>query len=325
MPSRLAAGLIEALLRALSVWPLPVVHGAGWLLGSFIWLCPNPARRHARINIDVCLPEWSRGQRRRLLRRSLQELGKASLEMGVFWNASPRRLERLVRRVDGWDHVEAAMASGRGMLTIIPHLGAWELLAIYCARYLPANAMYRPPRLALFEPIIRRARERTGCRLWPATPAGVRGAFRVLRAGEVLAVLPDQIPAQEGVYADFFGNPAKTMTLVPRLAHKTGAHVLVLVAERLPRGRGYHVRFRPAPGAIADADIRIGAEAMNRAVEAEVRALPAQYQWTYRRFRDRPAGVASPYRRPGKFADSVAGWNAAGRPDTPQRSRKRRG
>lgn len=322
MIARLSAAAVEAFLRALSLLPLPAAHGLGWVVGTLLWLIPNPARKHAWANIRFCLPELSRRERRRLLRRSLQEAGKTGTETGIMWYASPRRLERVVHGVDGQALLDAGVDSGKGVLVIIPHLGSWELMATYFGNRLPLNSMYRPPRMRLFEPIIRRARGRTGGRLWPATPPGVRGAFKVLRQGEVLGVLPDQLPAEAGVYADFFGIPAKTMTLVPRLAQKTGAMVLTVVAERLPWGRGYRIRFQRAPEGVRDPDVGRAAAAMNDAIEALVRALPEQYQWTYRRFRDRPVGVKSPYSQPKEFAASLEAWKARGRPGQPQRVKK---
>lgn len=325
MLDRFLAALVGTGLRALSALPLPLLHAIGSGIGLLLWLVPNPAKSNAEANLAVCLREFDAAERRRIARRSLQEVGKTVCEMGVFWYASPRRLNRLVRAVDGYEHMEQAMRSGSGLLNIVPHLGAWELLPVYFAQRVPANAMYRPPRLRFFEPLIRAARGRTGCRLWPASAAGVRGAFKVLRQGEALAVLPDQTPPDEGVYVDFFGMPAKTMTLVPKLAARTGATTLVMIAERLPRGRGFHIHLVPAPAEIASDDINEAAQTMNDAIAAAVRRLPEQYQWTYRRFRHRQAGIRTPYPRPERFLEDVAAWRAAGSPARPPGRRRKTG
>lgn len=326
MLDRLMPALLGTGLRAFALLPLPLLHALGAAIGALLWLVPNPPRHNTLANLAVCLPELAPAQRRRIARRSLQELGKSMMEMGVLWYARPARLNRLVREVEGYELVEAAMASGRGMLDIVPHLGAWELLAFYVAQHVPANTMYRPPRLSFFEPLIRAARSRTGCRLWPASAAGVRGAFKVLRQGEALAVLPDQVPAEEGVYADFFGVPARTMTLVPKLAHKTGTTPLLMVAERLPWGRGYRIRLRRAPQAVCGEDVRAAAEAMNQAIAEEIRRIPEQYQWTYRRFRRLPPSICSPYKDPARFISDAAAWRRAGEPllRRPRRGRGRR-
>ncbi|MBA1147711.1 lysophospholipid acyltransferase family protein [Ectothiorhodospiraceae bacterium WFHF3C12] len=324
MVDRAISAVVGAGLKALSLLPLPVLHALGSVLGALLWIVPNPARSNALANLAVCLPDRDALERRRIARQSLRELGKVFAEMGVFWYASPRRLNRLVREVEGFELVEEAMRSGRGMLDIVPHLGAWELLPVYFAQHVPANAMYRPPRLRSFEPLIRSARARTGCRLWPASAAGVRGAFKVLRQGEALAVLPDQTPPDEGVYVAFFGGPAKTMTLVPKLANKTGTMPLVMVAERLPRGRGFRIRLTPAPEDVASADVHVAAQAMNDAIAEAILRIPEQYQWTYRRFKRLPRGIPTPYQDPEGFLAGARAWREAGRP-SPENTRRGRG
>jgi KDO2-lipid IV(A) lauroyltransferase len=109
-------------------------------------------------------------------------------------------------------------------------------------------------------------------------------------------MLPDQDPGQGGgVFAPFFGISANSMVLLGRLARKTGAAVFFGYCERLPGTRGYRFHFLPAPAGIDDPDPQVAAAAMNRGVEACVRALPDQYQWSYRRFRNRPPGEAGIY------------------------------
>jgi KDO2-lipid IV(A) lauroyltransferase len=118
-----------------------------------------------------------------------------------------------------------------------------------------------------------------------AEGAGVRTLYRRLQAGGVVGILPDQKPNQgEGENAPFFGVPAQTMVLLPRLAERTGATVLFSFAERLPHGAGYRVHFLPAPDGIANKDIGIACAALNRGVEDCVRLAFAQYQWTYKRY-----------------------------------------
>ena len=123
-----------------------------------------------------------------------------------------------------------------------------------------------------------------------AEGAGVRTLYRRLAAGGVVGILPDQKPRHgEGVLAPFFGVPAATMVLLPRLAERTGASVLFSFVERLPRGAGYRLHFLPAPAAIADRDLDVACAALNRSVEDCVRLAFAQYQWSYKRYPADPA------------------------------------
>ncbi len=291
--------LIKALLRLFAPLPLPVSHGVGALLGLALATFPGRVPDIARANIDGCFPSLPAPERRRLLRRTLIETGKTATEAGALWYGTRDRVLGLVRAVHGEAAVDAARAAGRGVIFAAPHLGAWELVGLYLAhRHGPVTSLYRPPREAELESTVRAARERFGARLVPAHAPGIRALYGALERGEAVGILPDQEPRRgSGVFAPFFGIPAKTMVLVPRLAARTGAAVFVAYAERLPYGRGYRVHFVPAPQTVGAGDPTTGAAALNRAVEACVAHHPAQYQWTYRRFRVRPPGEPRFYPR----------------------------
>ncbi len=287
--------LLEGLLRLLARVPLPLLHalggGLGWL-GAWI---PNRARHVTAVNLALCFPEMPPGQRRRLLRRSLQETARGLLELGPLWYRPPQAVCALVRETVDEHLFEDALARGRGILWLAPHLGAWELGPIYCMQRIPVHALYRPPRQGALEPVLIAARERCGAHLAPASAAGVRQLLRALRSGEAVGILPDQQPPGEGVFAPFFGVPAKTMTLLPRLAGRTDAAVLAAFAERLPRGRGYRLHFQQVDPAVASDDPAQAARVLNRAVENAVRVCAEQYLWSYRRFSRRPDGGPAPY------------------------------
>lgn len=284
------------LLHFIARLPLPLLHGVGTLLGWLSWLIPNPNRDVAQRNIALCYPALTPRQRRRLLRLGMVELGKALLETPTLWLTSGRRTFGLVREVRGEELVRQAMAAGRGLIIIAPHLGNWELCSLYLARY-GITSLYRPLRQQNLEPLIRAGRERLGAILVPTTASGIRSLYQALARGGMIGVPPDQDPRdQGGVFAPFFGVACNTMTLLPRLAHKSGAAMLYCFAERLSWGRGFRLHFLPAPAAIAGADVTAAATALNEGVEECVRIAPAQYQWAYKRFRTRPEGEPSVYR-----------------------------
>lgn len=278
--------LIQAIIRLSSRLPLRLSQGLGGLLGGLLFWIPNPLRRVARDNLARCLPELPPAQRRRLLRRSLAETGKAALEAGRLWSLTPERARALLVAVEGAEAVDAARAAGRGVIIAAPHLGSWEMAGQFGSLRWGIHNLYRPPRIAALEPLLQAGRTRLGGQLVRADTAGVKTLFRVLGGGGVVGILPDQDPGPEhGVTAPFFGIPATTMRLLPRLANRTGAALFIAWCERLPRGRGYHLRIRPLAAAVADRDPVVAATALNRAVEDCVRSLPEQYQWSYRRFR----------------------------------------
>jgi KDO2-lipid IV(A) lauroyltransferase len=144
------------------------------------------------------------------------------------------------------------------------------------------------------------ARERFGATLVPADTAGVRALFKALRRGELLAILPDQEPRYgNGLFSPFFGIPAYTMTLLARLAQQTGAPIFITYAERLAGGAGFQLHFLPLVPCTAETPVEEIAAAVNAGIEACVRRLPHQYQWSYKRFKTRPAGEPRFYSRRG--------------------------
>ena len=132
------------------------------------------------------------------------------------------------------------------------------------------------------------SRARPGVTTAPATLAGVRQMIRALRRGEMVGLLPDQVPPEGmGVWVPFFGRPAYTMTLAARLVQQTGAQPLLIWGERLPRGAGYVVRVSELGEALPanDPGQAESAAVINRAMERVIRQCPQQYLWGYNRYK----------------------------------------
>ncbi len=284
-------------LRLFALLPLPVTHVAGTLLGWLAWRLPTRAKRITLRNLERCYPELSSREQNRLARNSLVETGKTAAETGPLWLWPEQRIQRLIRQVSGEQHLHDALNRGKGVILAIPHLGAWEMVGLYCSLNHPVTSLYRPPRLQGMDAMIRQSRERFGASLVPTDAGGVRALYKTLGRGEIVCILPDQVPsAGQGIFAPFFAISANTMTLLSRLGWKFGSEIVFCYAERLSRGRGFHIHFLPAPEQIHDADPLRSATALNQGVEQCVRALPEQYQWSYKRFRSRPPGESGFYK-----------------------------
>ena len=290
------ARLIAGLLRLFAALPLRWNRRLGVLLGRGLVHLPNPVRRHARINLELCLPELAPSDRERLLNRSLVETGKTVAEAGPLWFWPAPTIQALMGEAVDVAAVDAAVRSGRGVILATPHLGSWEMAGLFCAMRWGITTLYRPPRIAALDALIRRSRARLGAELAATDAKGVRRVYETLAQGGVVGILPDQDPgAGGGVFAPFFGIPANSMVLLSRLARKTGAAVFFGFCERLNGTAGYRFHFFPAPEGIDAADPSVAATAMNAGIETCVRACPEQYQWGYRRFRTRPPGQARIY------------------------------
>jgi KDO2-lipid IV(A) lauroyltransferase len=283
--------LLHGSLRIVGRCPLRLVHALGAGFGWLSWLSRGRARRIAERNLSLVLTQESAETRHRLARASLIETGKAIAEIATIWGNRPETALGLVREVRGRELFDAALSAGHGLIVAAPHLGCWELLNYWLAAQTPLAILYRAPRHAVLEPLLLRARGALPVEQVRAEGAGVRTLYKRLAAGGVVGILPDQQPRQgEGVSAPFFGVPAPTMVLLPRLAERTGAAVLFSFVERLPRGAGYRLHFLPPPARIAAADIELACTALNRGVEDCARLAFTQYQWSYKRW---PNSLAS--------------------------------
>lgn len=279
------------LFKGLSRLPLRVAHWLGAGLGWFAyWLSPRYAQR-MRENLARSGVAQGDAEYRRMLRAAVAEAGKGLLELFVVWGRPFDQALALVRQCDGWEHVEAARAAGHGVILLTPHLGCFEIAGLYCASRMPMTVLYRPPRLRWLQPIMESGRGRGTMTLAPTDVSGVRKLLGALKRGEAIGVLPDQVPGSgEGVWADFFGRPAYTMTLVGKLVERTQATVLLVFAERIERGKGYRLAFMPMPQPMSG-DAQADAQAMNAAVESVVRLRPEQYLWSYNRYKVPPGVV----------------------------------
>jgi len=282
------AAILKTLIRGFAILPMGVAQFLGALIGWLLWLIPNRLRRTTVSNVDLCLPELTDEERRRIARRSLIETGKTVTEVGAVWFWGTERLLDRVEEVTGEEHLQRAMDAKRGVVVLVPHLGNWEILSRYLQVKVPVLALYRPPRIVEMDDFIRQARERHGSEIVPADRTGLRRIVEALAAGGGFGVLPDQEPLKRhGVFAPFFGTAALTMTLVARLTRKYGAVALFGYSERTAAG-GFKIRFRPGPEGLDSEDLEFAATQLNKGVEECVRRCPEQYIWSYRRFRTRP-------------------------------------
>ena len=291
----------RALLGATSRCTLPGVHEFARRVGDLGWTLPMRESRVTRVNVALCFPELTERERHRFGRESLEEAACMIGELGPLWMRPVDEVLARVVDVRGEEFLREAIARGQGVVVAGPHLGAWELLGLWMAVRHSLTSLYRKPRVRQLDGLVWKARSRSGARLLPADVSGIRAACQALRRGECVGVLPDQDPgAGWGEFAPFFGIPANTSTLVPRLASRFGSAVVLAFAERLPDGKGYRIHVRPGSGEIACGDFVAGARALNRDVEDLVRLAPLQYLWSYKRFRTRPAGSPNLYCSPGR-------------------------
>ncbi|HET9113181.1 MAG TPA: lysophospholipid acyltransferase family protein [Burkholderiales bacterium] len=281
------------LLRFLAKIPLRYWHMLGALAGSVVYRTRHRYAAKLEENLRQSDIASDADSFHTLLRQSVREIGKGGAEILPIWLRPYEQVLQLVQECRGWEHVEAAASAGKGILAMTPHLGCFEIVSLYYAARRPMTVMYRPPRQAWIEKIMLAGRTRGQITLATADVKGVRALLTSLKKGEAVGILPDQVASRgEGAWANFFGRPAYTPTLVARLHQSTGAVPLLMFGERLAGGTGYRIHIEPLEADLSG-DKQQAALQLNKALERLIRQYPAQYLWSYNRYKQ-PGGVAPP-------------------------------
>lgn len=292
---KIVAKLTLLALRGVGGLPLGLGRRLGGLLGWLAWLASPREVHTTRRNIAACYPQLSAAEQRQLAHQSVLEAGRMAFEINIVWHKPVAWIFERIVSVSGEELVKDH-EQGRGLIFLGPHVGNWEVLGTYIAHFGPSAFLYQPPKKAFLEPMMLAARSRLGAELLPTDLRGVAGLIRNLKKGGVVGILPDQNPEDSGgEFAEFFGHPAMTMTLVHRLIQKTGAKAIMSAAIRVPGGFAIH--FWLPPEDIYSDDTAQSLRALNQGVEQSVALAPAQYQWEYKRFRRQPAGRPRFYQR----------------------------
>lgn len=294
--ARVLAPLLLALLWLLSRLPLALLAPLGRGLGGLVWWLLPSRRAVALRNLEICLPELAEARRREIAREHFALIGRGALEHGLSWYASRERLMRLIH-VEG--DVKLAERSARPVMWLVPHFVGLDVasLAVQLFQSRPVVSVYMPASNAAFDEVILRGRLRFGKGRLFSRFESARAVMRSVREGHGFFNLPDMdFGERDAAFVPFFGVPAATLLAPSRLARALDMVVQPVVAEVLPGGRGYRVRFLeplkdyPSDDAVADT-LR-----MNQWIEQEVRRMPEQYLWVHKRFKTRPKGEPSLYR-----------------------------
>ena len=283
--------LLIGLLRLLARLPLRFHYAMGAPLGWLVYLGSPRYRNRLRENLRKSGVWTDEADYRRILRTNIVETGRQAAEFIPLWYRDAADVRELVRSCKGEDAVMEAHRQGRSLILLTPHVGCFEVAAIYAAFLLPMTVLYRTPHIPWVNRLVIGGRARSPMKLAPATVQGVRMLFRALKQGEAIGILPDQVPGVgEGVWVEFFGRPAYTMTLVGRLCASTNPVVFVAFAKRLRRAAGYEIEIEAV-----DADLtgNEGVQCLNDILERIVRSCPEQYLWGYNRYKH-PAGAPPP-------------------------------
>ncbi|MGV0953599.1 MAG: lysophospholipid acyltransferase family protein [Fluviibacter sp.] len=285
MSNRVMPWVATCIFKSLAYLPLSVLQTFGLALGWIGWKTSGSFQRLSAENFKQAFPAATP----QMLRRAMLSVGQMFLEMPYWWvRRNDRALNKTVAPAD-WHLFETALATGKGVILLSPHMGCFELLGpVYSSRF-QSTVLFRPPRKVWLREWIVNMRTRKQLKMAPANQTGVRSLVRTLLKGQTVGILPDQVPVLgEGVWAPFFGRPAYTMTLVQRLQSLTGAKIFMLGVERLGVGQGYKMHIAPMDTPLSDDPVEAATQ-INVALEAMIRQAPTQYLWGYNRYKQ-PVG-----------------------------------
>jgi lauroyl/myristoyl acyltransferase len=284
--------------------PEPVAFGLGWVGGRAFYQLDKRRRSALRANLRHVLgPGVPAAELERVVRRGFASYGRYWIEAFRLEDLSR---DEVLGRMDfeGREHLDAAVASGRGVVFASPHVGNWDFGAAWLAAagYHTTAVVERLEPPELFERFVA-YRRALGLELLPLDdgPETLRGVLRTLRAGRLAALVCDRDLTGGGLPVTVFGAPATMPGGPASLALKTGALVLpCAVYQGRRRGRWLAV-CRPPIEARPSGDARADALAVTQRLAGEFELLIARapHQWH----------VLSPYWRvPGRR--SVAGRGA---------------
>jgi Kdo2-lipid IVA lauroyltransferase/acyltransferase len=259
------------------------------VLEFFVFRLCRYRRTIMRENILRAYPGWSPSERENLRVKSARHLARVVVEFLRIPKYLADRDHFLV--LEGEAEFERARSQGRGVLVLSGHLGSFEVgLGLFAEHFTQVSVVVKafPKSVDAF---LTRHRTRSGLQILHAR-GSARGILRALAEGRaVVFVLDQNSTATNGVFVDFFGMPACTVSALAALSIRTGAPVVPVFSKRLPDGR-HQVHIEPElalePSGDRQADIVQRTALYTRTIEAAIRRCPEQWFWTHRRWKTQP-------------------------------------
>jgi len=295
MVMNLLARLLLAAVWLLHWLPLGVQAALGRGLGVLLYHVAHRRRRLALRNVQLCLTDLDEAARVALVRAHFKWLARSLLERALLWYASPERLKRLIQ-VEGDIHL--AERSDRAVMWLVPHFLGVDVAGAATQLFQSKKVcnVYTVQSNAVLDAALRKGRGRFGlAEMFPRQQNAISMVRAIKRGLPFFNPSDMDFGLRDAAFVPFFGHPAATLLAPSRLARSLNMVVQPVVAEILPGGQGWRVRFLPVWEGWPTDDPEADAAAMNRFIEAQIRQLPEQYLWVHKRFKTRPPGQPSLY------------------------------
>ena len=273
--------------------PLPILGRFANGIGSLLFWWMKPRRDIALTNLRLCMPELSEAERRTLARQHFQAYSRSVLERAILWWAPESRLRRLMVIEPSFPRATLAEIP---TILLCPHFVCLDVAGAATAMEINASSMYVQQKNATFDKLLRDGRSRFKAQKLFTRQDGIKPIIRALKAKLPYFMLPDMdFGEKDAEFVPFFGIPAATLTATARIAAATGAQIIPVIATFLPNYQGWRITYYPAWEDYPGEDITAATARMNDFIEARAREHPAEYFWTHKRFKTRPAGAPSFY------------------------------
>ena len=285
--------------KSLGLLPRPAARFVGASFAAAAYAVRTPLRRAAIFNLRLAFPDWSDSQRKRVVRRMIQQIGWMAAEFSQFPKYTRNNIEKIVV-LDGFENFDAARRRGKGVLFLTGHMSAWELAPFAQALYgHPLHFLVRPIANRRVDALINHYRCLSGNRPIEKNKSA-RSILRILAEGGTVGILSDHNTIlEESVFVDFFGVPASTTSGLARIALRTEAAVVPGFLSWDSARRKYRLRFEPAIELARtddeEHDVRENTARFTKTIEDYVRAFPDQWLWVHKRWKTRPPGEKEIY------------------------------
>jgi KDO2-lipid IV(A) lauroyltransferase len=273
--------------------PLPLITALGQFAGTAIYRLGGSRRHITDVNIGLCFPDLPVAERQQLARRSMIHTAIGALEITIPWLNPHRDLSDRIT-VHGKEHLQAALALGRGVVLVGGHFSAMDIISQGLSKAVDIDVMYRENRNPVWEWLQVRGRQKYFAAV--IEREDVRRTLQRLKSGHAVWYAADQdYGPKHSVFAPFFGVPTATISATSRLARFNASPVVFMSNFRDLGTLTWSVHFSPAIRDYPSDDNTADAARMNAIIEEEVRKHPDQYLWMHRRFKTRPPGESSFY------------------------------
>lgn len=282
------------LLKLLGHLPLRWLRALGWLWGHVLYAAVVSRRRIALINWRLCFPAQPPAEQHRAVRAHFVAFAQAWLDRSWLWEAAPEVLASRLRLTGA----VSALDGDAPTVLFAPHFvgldAGWTALTLHVPRTF--CTLYAPQKNKVMDGWIAQGRRRFGAPEVVSKYQGAKPVVAAIRAGKPLYLLPDMDQGMnDAVWATLFGQQAATLTSLPRMARLGRAQVLSVTSRITPSG--YDVELHPVWSDYPGPDLQADVQRMNNELESLVATMPEQYYWVHKRFKTRPPGEPSVYRR----------------------------